>query len=183
MEQSQAILEANDPESEFATNGSLNGRREREKSQTLSPGDASRGKKESLPTRKKARKAQPSLHRESLVPQSPTSAPRQGVGDFDEFWRVYPKHVGEDEARAAFDKAVRGGADPAAIIEGAKRYAASERARIEREGTPQYTRHAGNWIKAGRWKDEAPPGAIIDEEGNPVDTADGDDLVEVVVSW
>jgi hypothetical protein len=163
MPKSQAILEANDPESEFAPNGRLNGRLNGRKD-SLSPGDASRGKKESLPTREE----------------------RKTADGFAEFWNAYPKKVAKLAAEKAFAAAAKRGADPAAIIEAAKLYAASERMRIEREHTPQYTKHPATWLNGGCWDDEGPDGAIIDEEGNVVAVENGDgsdDVIWPVQSW
>jgi hypothetical protein len=135
------------------------------------------------PAKETSLKTQLKTQRKSQIPPDDASLtqrkslPREEENSdgFAEFWRVYPKHVGEDAARAAFAKAVKRGADPAAIVQAAKLYAVSECARIEREHTPQYTKHAGNWIKAGHWKDEAPPGVILDENGDVIAVEDGED--------
>jgi hypothetical protein len=118
--------------------GHLTGKENGQKSQTQPPADTSLRKKESTEE------------------------------EFEEFWRAYPKRVGEDAARIAFNKAIERGADPAAIIQAAKIYAITERARIERGEDPKYTAHPKNWLNAGRWKDPPPDGIVIDEDGNVV---------------
>jgi hypothetical protein len=87
---------------------------------------------------------------------------------FETFWHTFPKQIGRDAAFAAYAKAVESGAEPEAINRRAKLYALAENARIEREGTPRYTMHPSNWLKAGRYKDPPPHGTVIDPEGNVV---------------
>jgi hypothetical protein len=86
----------------------------------------------------------------------------QGDGEepFAKFCAAYPKRVGEDAARVQFDKAVKRGADPNAIIAAAKACAISERQRIEDDGTARFTMHPKNWLRDGRYKD-APEGKPI----------------------
>jgi hypothetical protein len=49
---------------------------------------------------------------------------------------------------------------------------------------PRYTKHPSTWLHDGCWEDEAPPGAVIDENGNVVaiehsePTEDTDDVYE-----
>ena len=76
---------------------------------------------------------------------------------------MYPKQVGEEAARRAFAAAINARADAEAIIAGAKAYA------VARQGEPErYTMNPANWLRDGRWKDAAPAGAVIDEQGNVV---------------
>jgi hypothetical protein len=119
-------------------------------SQTLAPDDASLGGKEERSPRGK-HVAKPKLD----------SHAEHDAG-FEDFWRVYPKQVDKDAARAEYGKALNRGAEPAAIVAGAKLYAISERVRIERGEDPKYTTHPKNWLKAGRWKDPPPDGVVID---------------------
>jgi hypothetical protein len=70
-----------------------------------------------------------------------------GAG-FDEFWRVYPKQIGEDAARRAFDGVVQAGALSHEVIAGAARYAAERRGEDEK-----FTASPANWLRDGRWKD------------------------------
>lgn len=74
---------------------------------------------------------------------------------FAEFWVCYPRKKGKQQALRAWEKAIKTGVEPAAIIEGAKRYA------LERDGEdPQYTAHPATWLNAGRWDDEPDPNHI-----------------------
>jgi hypothetical protein len=87
--------------------------------------------------------------------------PETQIGDsFQQFWRSYPRRVARAAAERAFAAAIADGADPRALIEHAKRYAA------ERAGEPErYTAYASTWLRGRRWEDEPPGGAVIDETG------------------
>jgi hypothetical protein len=91
---------------------------------------------------------------------------------FDRFWSTYPRPVAKEAAWKAFVAAVKRGADPEALIEGAARYAA-ERASED----PRYTKHPATWLNAGCWQDEpqAPQAGtdlVIDNAtGEPVPAA------------
>jgi hypothetical protein len=67
---------------------------------------------------------------------------------FEDFWRVYPRHVAKSIASRAWKAACKK-ADPAAIIAGAERYA-SEPGREMR-----FTAHPATWLRAERWLDES----------------------------
>lgn len=68
--------------------------------------------------------------------------------DFDTFWRVYPRREGKKAARKAWDRALKDGAEPQAIIIGAFRY----RDLPGRED--RFTAHPTTWLNQGRWEDE-----------------------------
>lgn len=75
---------------------------------------------------------------------------------FNEFYyHVYPRKTEPLKARRAFEKAVKSGADPREIIEGARRFAAATAAK---ELT--YIPYPASWLNAGGWmsaeKDIAP---------------------------
>ncbi|MCF7747002.1 hypothetical protein GLP43_05405 [Sulfitobacter sp. M39] len=73
---------------------------------------------------------------------------------FDKLWKAYPRPKDRDGTEQAFAKAVADGADPAAIIAGAKAYAA------ENKGNgSMYLKHSANWLKARAWLDHAPAGS------------------------
>lgn len=77
-------------------------------------------------------------------------------GEFEEFYKhTYPRKVEPLKARRAFEKAVKNGADPRDIIEGARRFAAATAAK---ELT--YIPYPASWLNAGGWmsaeKDIAP---------------------------
>ena len=76
--------------------------------------------------------------------------------EFNEFYKhAYPRKVEPLKARRAFEKAVKNGADPRDIIDGARRFAAATAAK---EVT--YIPYPASWLNAGGWmsaeKDIAP---------------------------
>ena len=68
---------------------------------------------------------------------------------FDEFWEVYPRRIAKKEAMKKFDKAVKDGVNPQALIDGAKAYAASVAGKEQK-----YIAHPTTWLNQGRWEDE-----------------------------
>lgn len=66
---------------------------------------------------------------------------------FERFWKVYPKKVGKPKAERNFARAVRFGADAEAIIEGARRYAASDQV------ARGFVKHPEGWLTDQRWLD------------------------------
>lgn len=105
-----------------------------------------------------------------LIDNSPPSPSQEGAArqedhsaSFEEFWKVYPRHVAKGTARRSFEKALKT-ASAGTIIAGARRYAA-ERAGQE----PKFTKHPTTWLNAECWTDEPSAtgaGSIIDPLGN-----------------
>lgn len=101
------------------------------------------------------------------VPTSPNGevSPPSGserAAQFAEFYTAYPRHTGRKEAERKWLKAVKDGADPAAILAGAKRYAQ------QREGQEaRYTKHPATWLHQGCWMDEpGQPGLRLVSNGH-----------------
>lgn len=90
--------------------------------------------------------------------RSVADATRPIVDDpFDRFYRAYPKRDGANPrkpAKAKFEKLVRNGADPEAIIAGATRYA-DELAGQNKLNTV-YVAQANTWLNQERWRDTEP---------------------------
>jgi hypothetical protein len=87
---------------------------------------------------------------EKVVPAKPLR--------FEEFWAEYPKRDGANPKQAAekaFNAALKSGADPQAIIDGAKRHCADmqRRGKIKTEYVPQ----AVTWLHRRGWADEQLP--------------------------
>ena len=83
--------------------------------------------------------------------------PKTGyTGDFEKFWKIYPRRVEKMHAFKMWERALKF-SDAAAILLGAQRYADWCRA-AQRED--QYIAHPGTWLSRGRWDDElkAPQG-------------------------
>lgn len=92
----------------------------------------------------------------SLFPEesdgSPQVEPSKAKNNrFEEFWQAYPKKVGKPAAERNFARAVKAGADPGQIIEGARRYAQSEA--VQRG----FVKHPQGWLSDERWNDDAAP--------------------------
>lgn len=80
---------------------------------------------------------------------------------FNEFYRgTYPRKMEPLKARRAFEKAVKNGADPREIIEGARRFAAATAAKGK-----TYIPYPASWLNAGGWMNEA--GDIAPVEPTP----------------
>ena len=72
--------------------------------------------------------------------------------DFNEFWRSYPKRFGSNPKAPAlklFRAAVKSGADPPAIIAGARAYASDPATKV---GT-EFVCQAVKWLRDRRWED------------------------------
>lgn len=110
--------------------------------------------------------------REDYGVNSVVQMPR--VATFEEFWRVYPKRVGKPLAKAKFDAITGDGlktrtldkdsgtyveielkATAQEIIEGAKRYAASQvdRQTYKLKDDGKFTCQPATWLNQGRWED------------------------------
>lgn len=97
----------------------------------------------------------------------PTEA-KKPTDRFEDFWKVYPKKAGKPAAQKAFQKAIKGGADPDAIITGAKRYALCE---AVQKG---FIKHPQGWLTDQRWNDADLPELPDDRKyavGSPEDIA------------
>lgn len=97
-----------------------------------------------------------------IVPPAPRKADLTDA--FDRFWLAYPKRGTasnpKQPARISFDKAVRAGADPEAIIAAAGRFDAIERA-AGRAGTDKVAQ-AVTWLNQQRWGDYPEPVAAAE---------------------
>lgn len=69
--------------------------------------------------------------------------------DFEEFWRIYPRHEDKKKAFKVWQTALKNGATADEIIAGAARYAKY------RAGEPeQYTKHPSTWLTGDCWENE-----------------------------
>lgn len=81
--------------------------------------------------------------------------------EFEEFYKhAYPRKMEPLKARRAFEKAVKNGADPRDIIEGARRFAAATAAKGK-----TYIPYPASWLNAGGWMSET--GDIAPAERTP----------------
>lgn len=87
------------------------------------------------------------------------TAPARVESEFEAFYASYPRHVGKDAARRAFEKTVKAGIATADIVEGARRYAAATAA----AGTEtRFIAHPATWLNAGRWNDDMEDAAPVE---------------------
>ena len=96
------------------------------------------------------------LEQDTPLEKDSLTAP-EGAGaseGFDEFWQAFPQREGDNPEQpglAAFRKAIAAGADPEAIIAGAKAYASATAGRERR-----YIASAARWLSEERWRQAAP---------------------------
>lgn len=81
---------------------------------------------------------------------TPHSPPR-GAG-FDRFWAIYPKKVGKESARKAFERA-RKKAPLASLLTAVERQKCSSQWSRD---NGQYIPNPATWLNQGRWEDEFP---------------------------
>lgn len=79
----------------------------------------------------------------------PRTAKPDPLEGFDEFWHHFPKKVGKEDAKRAYAKALKAGAKPREIADGAMAYAADCRL-VE---DPHFIKHPSGWLNGGRWAD------------------------------
>jgi hypothetical protein len=82
-------------------------------------------------------------------PLSKAARDKQLAEDFDDWYAIYPKHVGRGAAVNSYTKARKNGATVEELTAGARRYAA------ERKGKdPQFTKAPASWLNQECWTDE-----------------------------
>jgi hypothetical protein len=87
----------------------------------------------------------------------PIETPIETPGEFDKFWKVFPRKTAKGAARKAWDKLNK--EDQLAAIAGAERFAADP----NREET--FTPYPATWLNAEQWLDEPlPPRKLSQEE-------------------
>lgn len=87
------------------------------------------------------------------APEPPALIPAQGSPGFDEFWKTYPRHEAKPRARKAWDSALKRGANPQVVIDGARRHAEGHAAANTEEG---FIPHPATWLNNDRWNDPPP---------------------------
>lgn len=76
--------------------------------------------------------------------------PLQGTSEFDEFWKVYPRKIGKEAARKAWEKA-KGKPAVGDILVAIEQQKQSEQ--WKKDGG-QFIPHPATWLNQGRWADE-----------------------------
>jgi hypothetical protein len=82
-------------------------------------------------------------------PMSKAALAKQLGEDFNDWYAIYPKHVGRGAAVNSYTKARKNGATSDDLLNGVRRYAA------ERKGQdPQFTKAPATWLNQECWTDE-----------------------------
>lgn len=87
---------------------------------------------------------------------------------FDAFYAIYPRRVGPEAARRAWDKAIKL-APATEIIAGAVRYRDDPRRQAK---DVEFTAHPATWLNQGRWADEVQPPPTAVANGRPTTRAE-----------
>lgn len=80
-----------------------------------------------------------------------TSSPSAPERRFEKFWAAYPRKVGKDAARKAFDKRKP---DDALVASMLNAIDAQGRSEDWRKDNGQFIPHPSTWLNEGRWQDE-----------------------------
>lgn len=72
------------------------------------------------------------------------------AGDFEDFWKAYPRKAGKDAARRAFSRA---GAEICVLLDALERQKQTEQWRRE---NGRFIPYPATWLNQGRWQDETP---------------------------
>jgi hypothetical protein len=89
----------------------------------------------------------------SLFPEQEHTTTKEKAKDrFPEFWAVYPNKAAKPAAQKNFAKAIKEGADPDRIIEGARRYAKWLASAKPGEFRP-HAKYPQGWLTERRWED------------------------------
>jgi hypothetical protein len=106
--------------------------------------------------------------RSTVQPKHELGREAEAETGFARFWEIYPRKVEQDDARAAFDKAIADGADAESVIAGAACYAALRAAQIRDGDDPKWTPYPAKWLRKRKWADPPPQGVVLDQYGNVV---------------
>lgn len=86
------------------------------------------------------------------IPDTRNQIPTNAEADFfDDWYRVYPRHIGRGQAEKAYFAALKK-TDRETLLDGARRAAA-----IYADVDPNYIPHPATWLNGERWLDEQPP--------------------------
>lgn len=93
------------------------------------------------------------MGRDGKVKEAPSKPPasKPTVSRFDQFWEWYPRKVGKEAAKKAWDKA-RTKTDQQNILDGIERYRLDPNLPAK-----EFIPHPATWLNEGRWDDEPLP--------------------------
>lgn len=102
---------------------------------------------------------------EKDIPAVPSARAAKPSGEFEDFWKAYPKRKGanpKSPAERKFVAAVKSGVDPGEIVASARRYA--DACRSDGSFGSGYVAQALTWLNQQRWQDyPATNGAAAEE--------------------
>ena len=101
---------------------------------------------------------EPSMNQPPVVPQGETVE----NAAFDEFWAVYPRHVGRPKALAAFRRAVKRAGSPVPVVDGARELANDPNLPDDKQFIP----HPTTWLNRDGWDDEPLPPRLSTNQGS-----------------
>lgn len=84
----------------------------------------------------------------------PYNPPLKGDDGFEKFWKEYPRKVGKDAAKRAFEKAIKK-ADIETLVTAVQRQKCGTQWTRD---NGQYIPHPATWLNQGRWQDEVDNG-------------------------
>lgn len=87
-----------------------------------------------------------------VTKEQKTSSAAPKVSRFDDFWNAYPRKVGKDAARKAFERRKPGDELLSSILSAIETQARGE---AWRKDSGQFIPHPATWLNEGRWQDEA----------------------------
>jgi hypothetical protein len=91
----------------------------------------------------------------SLPLELASTAPKNEPDGFEDFYRVFPRHVARGTAERAYRRIIKNGeATDADLLSGAMRYAAAQDGK-----DPTYIKHPATWLNGKCWLDEPAPAA------------------------
>lgn len=85
--------------------------------------------------------------------EKPSSSAKPTDARFDRFWRAYPRKVGKDAARKAFEKRKPDDGLLQAMVSAIERQGLEAKCK---RGESQFVPHPATWLNEGRWQDELP---------------------------
>lgn len=119
---------------------------------------------------------------DKISEQETLSSPVQNSSDdgFDRFWSTYPKHVAKSPALKAWRAALKAGASPDQIIDGARRYASERAAEPDPAKRFKFSSHPATWLNGRRWQDApAPVSTTASASGQRRNTRADSDIFEL----
>lgn len=85
------------------------------------------------------------------INQDTPKAPKGADSRFDDFWKAYPKKIGKDAARRAFEKRKITADMMPSVLQSVRKQCQSD---AWKKDDGQFIPHPATWLNQGRWQDE-----------------------------